>query len=119
MIILLELDRNVIERFSLRVIRRIFERDSNHFVNLIITLFFKVLNKIPDHFPGFFHQVLESCLLPSTTPGTFMEQTALIIFLRNCFNSMEEEMVREQIKKLISISTWISLQQVRFNYTFY
>lgn len=40
------------------------------------------------------------------------EQTALVVFLNHCFNSMEVDLIREQVKRLVSLSMWISLQQV-------
>lgn len=40
------------------------------------------------------------------------EQTALLVFLNHCFNSMEVELIRDQVKRLVSLSMWVSLQQV-------
>lgn len=41
------------------------------------------------------------------------EQTALIVLLNHCFNSMEEDLVRDQVKRLVSLSMWASLQEGR------
>lgn len=65
------------------------------------------------HFSGFFQRVLEACLEPSILDFDLKEQTALIVFLNHCFNSMEVILVREEVKRLVSLSMWISLQQGR------
>ncbi|CAG2055357.1 unnamed protein product, partial [Timema podura] len=64
--------------------------------------------KLPEHFPGFFQQMLEACLLE----GSLREQTALLVFLNHCFNSMEVELIRDQVKHLVSLAMWVSLQCV-------
>ncbi|KAI5746289.1 hypothetical protein M8J77_001932 [Diaphorina citri] len=71
----------------------------------------ETFRKHPEHFPGLFHHVLKTTLKSS---GVLMsEQTALVVFLNHCFNSMEEQLIRDQIKHLVSLSMWISLQQSR------
>ncbi|KAF4519034.1 hypothetical protein B566_EDAN001619 [Ephemera danica] len=65
--------------------------------------------KLPEHFPGFFHQVMAACL----EDGSLKEQTALLVFLNHCFNSMEVDLIRDQVKRLVSLSMWVSLQQGR------
>lgn len=76
----------------------------------------EAFKKRPTHFPGFFQQVLEACLI-DTDPGRLKEQlkeqTALLVFLNHCFNSMEVDLIREQVRRLVSLSMWISLQQGR------
>uniref|UniRef100_A0A1B6DEG6 RNA helicase aquarius N-terminal domain-containing protein n=1 Tax=Clastoptera arizonana TaxID=38151 RepID=A0A1B6DEG6_9HEMI len=74
----------------------------------------EAFKKHPDHFSGFFQQVLEASL--STT--NVKEKTSLIVFLNHSFNSMEVELVREQVKRLVSLSMWISLQEGRREYEF-
>lgn len=69
----------------------------------------EALKKKPTHFPGFFQQVLEACL----SCNFIREQTALIVFLNHSFNSMEVELIREQVKRLVSLSMWVSLQEGR------
>uniref|UniRef100_A0A1B0D9S2 RNA helicase aquarius N-terminal domain-containing protein n=1 Tax=Phlebotomus papatasi TaxID=29031 RepID=A0A1B0D9S2_PHLPP len=65
-------------------------------------------------FPGFFQQCLESCLSNEKPTATFMrEQTALLLFLNHCFNSMEVELCREQAKRLVSLTMWSCLQPRR------
>jgi intron-binding protein aquarius len=44
--------------------------------------------------------------------SSLREQTALLVFLNHCFNSMEVELIRDQVKRLVSLSMWVSLQQV-------
>lgn len=39
------------------------------------------------------------------------EQTALLLFLNHCFGSMEVQLCRDQVKRLVSLSMWISLQE--------
>ncbi|GFG30802.1 hypothetical protein Cfor_00180 [Coptotermes formosanus] len=68
--------------------------------------------KLPDHFPGFFQQMLEACLMDGPN-SSLREQTALLVFLNHCFNSMEVELIRDQVKRLVSLSMWVSLQQGR------
>jgi intron-binding protein aquarius len=56
--------------------------------------------------------VLEACL---SEKASLKERTALLVFLNHCFNSMEEDLIRDQAKRLVSLSMWVSLQPVRFN----
>ncbi|XP_017796093.1 PREDICTED: intron-binding protein aquarius [Habropoda laboriosa] len=73
----------------------------------------EAFEKNPKHFPEFFQKVLEACLEESIMDFDLKEQTALIVFLNHCFNSMEVSLVREEVKRLVSLSMWISLQQGR------
>ena len=41
------------------------------------------------------------------------EQTFLLIFLDHCFTSMEVDIIRDQVQKLVSLSMWESLQEKR------
>lgn len=73
-----------------------------------------VFQKQPKQFAPFFHRVLESSLSDvEFTPVVAREQTALLLFLNHCFNSMEVELCREQTKKLVSLGTWFCLQPKR------
>ena len=69
--------------------------------------------KSPSQFQGFFQHVLEACLEDSIQDYDLREQTALIVFLNHCFNSMEVVLVRDQVRRLVSLAIWISLQQGR------
>nr|XP_050867940.1 RNA helicase aquarius isoform X1 [Vespula vulgaris] len=73
----------------------------------------EAFEKNPTHFAGFFQKVLEACLEESIMDFDLKEQTALIVFLNHCFNSMEVPLVREEVKRLVSLSMWISLQEGR------
>ena len=73
----------------------------------------EAFQKNPSNFSGFFRKVLEACLEKSILDFDLKEQTALIVFLNHCFNSMEVPLVREEVKGLVSLSMWDSLQQGR------
>ncbi|KAF5289862.1 hypothetical protein FQR65_LT01996 [Abscondita terminalis] len=68
-------------------------------------------------FPDFFQQVLHTCLADNLEV-TLKEQTALLVFLNHCFNSMEVALCRDQVKRLVSLSMWISLQPARREHEF-
>lgn len=74
--------------------------------------------KNPDHFPAFFEQVLHACINEDLTSRNMREQTALLLFLNHCFGSMEVQLCRDQVKRLVSLSMWISLQEGRRNQEF-
>ncbi|CAG0881256.1 unnamed protein product [Darwinula stevensoni] len=46
-------------------------------------------------------------------PLTLREETELLSFLTNCAGSLEEEMVRTQIQRLVSLPCWISVSERR------
>lgn len=69
--------------------------------------------KQPEEFSGFIDNVLKACLEDSIMEYDLAEQTALIVFLNHCFNSMEVDLVRQKFQRLVSITTWISLQEER------
>lgn len=73
----------------------------------------EAFERLPDQFQGFFQHVLKASLEPSIHDFDLREQTALIVFLNHCFNSMEVVLVREQVKRLVSLGIWMSLQQGR------
>lgn len=77
----------------------------------------KVFEVNSENFPIFFHKVLVKCLeeinIEKATHTIIREQTSLLIFLNNCFRSMEVEICREQVKKLVSLSMWSCLQPKR------
>lgn len=66
----------------------------------------QVFQKLPDHFSGFFNQMLHSCLSDKTD---IREQTALLLLLNRCCGSMEVAICRDQVKRLVSLSMWVSL----------
>lgn len=77
----------------------------------------KVFETNAENFPCLFNKVLVKCLedidIQNATALNVREQTALLIFLNNCFRSMEVELCREQVKKLVSLSMWTCLQPKR------
>lgn len=73
----------------------------------------EAFEKNPQQFPGFFKRVLEACLDESILDYDLREQTALIVFLNRCFNSMEVGLIREEVKRLVTLLMWISLQEGR------
>ncbi|XKL64533.1 hypothetical protein PGB90_004619 [Kerria lacca] len=77
----------------------------------------EAIKRKPEFFPDFFQQMLQSCL--SENPIiSLIEHTSLIIFLTHCFNSMEEKLILDEVKKLVSLMIWISLQQARRDFEF-
>ena len=40
------------------------------------------------------------------------EQTCIIIFLNHCFNSLEVDLIRNQVQRLVSLPIWICLPEV-------
>lgn len=77
----------------------------------------KVFEANADNFPIFFNRVLVKCLeeidIYQASFSSIREQTALLIFLNNSFRSMEIEICRDQVKKLVSLSMWSCLQPKR------
>jgi intron-binding protein aquarius len=59
--------------------------------------------KNPDEFPKFFERIMELSLSDDSSVN-LKEQTALLVFLDHCFTSMEVDLVRTQIQKLVSVS---------------
>ncbi|XP_068993772.1 RNA helicase aquarius [Neodiprion pinetum] len=103
------------------------ETSHSHMMSIVVMLnekfrervqVWEAFSKNPQHFPGFFQQVLEACLNESTMDFDLKEQTALIVFLNHCFNSMEVALVRNEVKRLVSLSMWVSLQQGRREFEF-
>lgn len=77
----------------------------------------KVFESNKEQFSTFFNHVLRKCLEEidsvNATPAIIREQTSLLVFLNNCFRSMEVELCRDQVKKLVSLSMWSCLQPKR------
>ncbi|XP_018567368.1 intron-binding protein aquarius isoform X2 [Anoplophora glabripennis] len=78
----------------------------------------QAFRKLDQYFPDFFQQVLHACLEKDELLINLKEQTALLVFLNHCFNSMEEALCRDQVKRLVSLSMWVSLQPSRREYEF-
>lgn len=78
----------------------------------------QAFRKLNQYFSDFFQQVLQACLEKDELLINLKEQTALLVFLNHCFNSMEEALCRDQVKRLVSLSMWVSLQPSRREYEF-
>jgi intron-binding protein aquarius len=77
----------------------------------------KIFEVNPGNFSVFFNKCLLKCLddvdAEAARRQVVREQTALLVFLNNCFRSMEVEICRDQVKKLVSLSMWSCLQPKR------
>ena len=72
----------------------------------------------PEQFPAFFHKVMELSLNGEEKEITLKEQTSLLVFLDHCFTSMEVDLIRNQIQRLVSVSKAVLLFETLFyNYT--
>ncbi|KAF2905333.1 hypothetical protein ILUMI_00835 [Ignelater luminosus] len=98
----------------------------SHMMSIVIMLNEKFRERVQawdafkknDHnFPDFFQQLLHACLEDELVV-TLREQTALLVFLNHCFNSMEVALCRDQVKRLVSLSMWVSLQPTRREHEF-
>uniref|UniRef100_A0A6Q2XQ48 RNA helicase aquarius n=1 Tax=Esox lucius TaxID=8010 RepID=A0A6Q2XQ48_ESOLU len=69
----------------------------------------EVFKKEPRHFPYFFKCVMEAVLAGEEAGLTLKEQTILLVFLDHCFNSLEVDLIREQVQQLISLPMWMCL----------
>ncbi|KAF9919175.1 hypothetical protein FBU30_011136 [Linnemannia zychae] len=64
-----------------------------------------VFEESPEHFPKFFEQVLRLCLEETD----LKLKRYLIVFMINCFQSLENPLIRSECMRLVSLSTWHSL----------
>ncbi|XP_077394248.1 RNA helicase aquarius isoform X2 [Festucalex cinctus] len=69
----------------------------------------EVFKKEPGHFSFFFECVMEALLAGDEGGLTLKEQTVLLEFLDHCFNSLEVDLIREQVQQLISLPMWMCL----------
>ncbi|GMT10582.1 hypothetical protein PFISCL1PPCAC_1879, partial [Pristionchus fissidentatus] len=93
------------------------EQDSNEFVMSIIVMVnekfreripaWQCFKKNPEHFVHFLHRVFGLALEEKEI--SMAEQCAILQFLVNCFNSVEVNLVREQMICLVSINIWSNL----------
>lgn len=67
-----------------------------------------IFKKLPDQFPGFFKRAMEAALM-TQKELSILEQNSLTIFLTNCVNSVEIDIVRSQLQKLIGFPIWENL----------
>ncbi|KAK6304572.1 hypothetical protein J4Q44_G00251580 [Coregonus suidteri] len=76
----------------------------------------EVFKKKPSHFPYFFKCVMEAVLAGEEAGLTLKEQTVLLVFLDHCFNSLEVDLIREQVQQLISLPMWTCLLPSRLQH---
>ncbi|KAI1730104.1 AAA domain-containing protein [Ditylenchus destructor] len=66
----------------------------------------KCFESKPEHFSFFFAEVLKLALNDDLS---YLEQSVLIAFLNNCLNSLEVDVVRQEVMKLCSLPIWVNL----------
>jgi len=66
----------------------------------------------PDMFDTFFHMVLKWSMADNEKIS-LVEQTKLLVFLDHCFTSMEVDLVRTHVQKLVSLPMWACLLDAR------
>uniref|UniRef100_A0A8B9KSI8 RNA helicase aquarius n=1 Tax=Astyanax mexicanus TaxID=7994 RepID=A0A8B9KSI8_ASTMX len=76
----------------------------------------EVFKKNPSHFPYFFKCVMDACLTGEELGLSLREQTVLLVFLDHCFNSLEVDLIREQVQQLISLPMWMCLLPSRLQH---
>ncbi|XP_030641850.1 RNA helicase aquarius [Chanos chanos] len=76
----------------------------------------EVFKKEPTHFPYFFKCVMEACLAGEELGLSLREQTVLLLFLDHCFNSLEVDLIREEVQQLISLPMWMCLLPSRLQH---
>ncbi|CAF4969085.1 unnamed protein product [Rotaria sp. Silwood1] len=70
----------------------------------------------PEHFGKFLSRVMHLCLEGDEL--SIKEQTILIMFLDHCFNSLELDVIRSQIQKIVGLTIWTNLTSERREYEF-
>ncbi|MFT7801790.1 intron-binding protein aquarius isoform X1 [Arapaima gigas] len=76
----------------------------------------EVFKKKPQHFPYFFKCMMETSLGGEDKNLSLRERTVLLLFLDHCFNSLEVDLIREQVQQLISLPMWICLLPTRLQH---
>jgi len=64
--------------------------------------------KNPQHFHGFFQRIMEISLAEEDVLS-IREQSIILVFLIHCFNSLEMDLIREQLQHLVSLPMWTCL----------
>ncbi|ELT95764.1 hypothetical protein CAPTEDRAFT_198998 [Capitella teleta] len=65
----------------------------------------------PEQFPAFFRQMCELSLKEDEL--TPREQTLLMVFLIQCFNSLGMDLIRTQAQRLVSLTIWVHVLPAR------
>lgn len=93
------------------------ERGHAHIMSIVLMVNEKFRERVPpwesfkqhpEHFGDFSLRALETCLEEGTS---LRELSILLIFLIHCFNSLEVDLIREQIQKLVSLPIWSNILQ--------
>lgn len=86
---------------------------NDHVSNFVHSLHssFQVFQKLPEHFPSLFKQLMEMSL-DEKWKLSFKERTIILIFFNHCFNSLEVDLIRDQVQRLVSLSIWTCLPEV-------
>lgn len=71
----------------------------------------------PQHFPEFFRNVTR-IMINEKDSVNWNERAALLVFFTHCVNSIETDLIREQVQKYMSLSIWTSLTETRRNEEF-
>lgn len=77
----------------------------------------QVFQKLPEHFDSLFNQLMEMAL-EETCQLSFKEQTCILVFLNHCFNSLEVDLIRQQVQRLVALPIWTCLPEVRRAFLF-
>jgi len=72
----------------------------------------QIFEKSPERFPGLFKQLMEMTL-DESWDLSFKEQTCILVFLNHCFNSLEVDLIRDQVQRLVSLTIWVCLPEGR------
>ncbi|CAF1146934.1 unnamed protein product [Adineta steineri] len=70
----------------------------------------------PENFGKFLSRVMHLCL--ENDELSIKEQTILIMFLDHCFNSLELDIIRSQIQKIVGLTIWTNLTPERRDFEF-
>lgn len=62
----------------------------------------------PQQFHGFFQRMMDISLADADVLS-IREQSIILVFLIHCFNSLEMDLIREQLQHLVSLPMWICL----------
>ena len=63
----------------------------------------EAFKKHPEHFGHLFHNVMEA-VIDNKIP--LNQRTILIVFLDHCYNSLEVDVVRQQVQRTVTIAMW-------------
>ena len=71
----------------------------------------QIFQKLPDNFPHLFNRLMEMTL-DENRALNFKEQTCILVFLNHSFNSLEVDLIRDQVQRLVSLPIWTCLPEV-------